>query len=160
MVVADYFSVILLMSYHRVAADRSEAAVKALTAGLDLELPALDCFGAPLKAAIGEGKVAMSVVDTAVRRVLTAKMRLGLFESPYVDSTRVKLVFADPANAHLARRAAIPALSLWPTTGCCPWRRTSPKWPSSVPRLTTGACCKATTTNLAQAGDRLADGHG
>ena len=120
MVVADYFAVIWLMSYHRVAADRSEAAVKALTAGLDLELPALDCYGAPLKAAVGAGKVAMSVVDTAVRRVLTAKMRLGLFESPYVDSTRVKLVFADPANAHLARRAAIRGIVLLANDGVLP----------------------------------------
>ena len=120
MVVADYFAVILLMSYHRVAADRAEAAVKALTAGLDLELPALDCFGAPLKSAIGEGKVAMSVVDTAVRRVLTAKMRLGLFESPYVDSTRAKVVFTDPANAHLARRAAIRGIVLLANDGVLP----------------------------------------
>lgn len=58
MVVADYFAVILLMKYHRVAADRSEAAVKALTAGLDLELPALDCFGAPLKSALAKGRSA------------------------------------------------------------------------------------------------------
>ena len=49
MVVADYFAVLLLIDYHRVAADRSEAAIKALTAGLDLELPALNCFGAPSK---------------------------------------------------------------------------------------------------------------
>ena len=120
MVVADYFSVTLLMSYHRVAADRSEAAIKALTAGLDLELPALNCFGAPLKAAIDEGRVPMSAVDTAVRRVLTAKMRLGLFESPYVDSTRVKPVFADPANAQLARRAATRGIVLVTNDGVLP----------------------------------------
>ncbi len=120
MVVADYFSVILLMTYHRVAADRSEAAVKALTAGLDLELPALDCFGEPLKAAIGEGKVTMCAVDTAVRRVLTAKMRLGLFESPYVDATAVERVFADPTNAHLARRAAIRGIVLLANDGVLP----------------------------------------
>jgi beta-glucosidase len=120
MVVADYFSVILLMSYHRVAADRSEAAVKALTAGLDLELPALDCFGAPLKTAIGEGRVPISAVDAAVGRVLTAKMRLGLFESPYVDSSRVKAVFADPANAHLARRAGTKGIVLLANDGVLP----------------------------------------
>ena len=108
------------MSYHRVAADRSEAAVKALTAGLDLELPALDCFGAPLKAAIDEGRVPISAVDTAVRRVLTAKMRLGLFESPYVDSTQVKPVFADPANAQLARRAATRGIVLVTNDGVLP----------------------------------------
>ena len=120
MVVADYFAVLLLMSYHRVAADRSEAAVKALTAGLDLELPALNCFGAPLKAAIDEGRVPMSAVDTAVRRVLTAKMRLGLFESPYVDPTRVGPVFADPANARLARRAATRGIVLVKNDGVLP----------------------------------------
>jgi beta-glucosidase len=120
MVVADYFSVSLLMSYHRVAADPSEAAVKAITAGLDLELPALDCFGAPLKAAVAGGKVPMAVVDRAVRRVLTAKMRLGLFESPYVDIGRVGPVFADPANASLARRAATRGIVLLANDGVLP----------------------------------------
>ena len=101
MVVADYDAVILLMRYHRVAADRSEAAVKALTAGLDLELPVLDCFGAPLKTAINKGQVAMAAVDTAVRRVLTSKLRLGLFESPYVDAGRAGPVFADRRTPNL-----------------------------------------------------------
>jgi beta-glucosidase len=120
MVVADYFAVSLLMSYHRVAADRSEAAVKAITAGLDLELPALDCFGAPLKAAVSDGKVPLAVVDRAVRRVLTAKMRLGLFESPYIDPGQVRLVFADPANAKLARRAATRGIVLLANNGVLP----------------------------------------
>jgi len=55
MVVADYSALILLMKYHRVATDRSEAAARAVTARLDLELPALDCLGAPLKAALAKG---------------------------------------------------------------------------------------------------------
>ena len=119
-VVADYFAVILLMKYHRVASDRSGAAVKAITAGLDLELPALDCFGAPLKAAVQAGRVPMSVVDAAVARVLTAKMRLGLFESPYADVGPVKVVFADPSNAVLARRAAIRSIVLLANDGVLP----------------------------------------
>jgi beta-glucosidase len=123
MVVADYNAVILLMRYHRVAADRSEAAVKALTAGLDLELPALDCFGAPLKTAINKGQVAMAVVDTAVRRVLTSKLRLGLFESPYVDAGRTGPVFADAANAKLARRAATRGIVLLANDGVLPLAR-------------------------------------
>ena len=119
-VVADYSAVSFLMSYHRVAADRSEAAVKAITAGLDLELPALDCFGAPLKAAVTRGEVPMAVVDRAVRRVLTAKMRLGLFESPYVNPGQVRLVFADAANASLARRAATRSMVLLANDGVLP----------------------------------------
>ncbi|HMK98293.1 MAG TPA: glycoside hydrolase family 3 protein, partial [Acidimicrobiales bacterium] len=119
-VVADYFAVSLLMTYHRVAADRAEAGARALTAGLDLELPALDCFGAPLKAAVATGRVPMAAVDTAVHRVLTAKMRLGLFDSPYVDTRKVRAVFADPANAALARRSATRGIVLLANDGTLP----------------------------------------
>jgi beta-glucosidase len=51
-VVADYDSVNQLMHYHRVAATRGEAGRLALQAGLDMELPAVDCYGEPLKAEI------------------------------------------------------------------------------------------------------------
>ena len=127
LVVADYFAVALLMKYHRVAADRSEAAVRAITAGLDLELPALDCFGAPLKAAVAAGRVPIAAVDSAVSRVLTAKMRLGLFESPYVDVGRVRAVFVDPANAELARRAATRGIVLLANYGVLPISAEVPK---------------------------------
>lgn len=120
MVVADYFAVTLLHSFHRVAADRSEAAAKAITAGLDLELPVLDCYGAPLKAIVASGKLPMSVVDQAVRRVLTAKMRLGLFESPYIDTAGVRAAFHNPDNAVLARRAAARAVVLLANDGVLP----------------------------------------
>jgi beta-glucosidase len=123
MVVADYFAVSLLASYHRVAADRAEAAVKAITAGLDLELPALDCFGEPLKAALAAGRLPVSVVDAAVRRVLIGKLRLGLFESPYVDPSGVKAVFEDPANVSLARAAATKAIVLLTNDGVLPLSR-------------------------------------
>lgn len=122
MVVADYFAVSLLMTYHRVAADRAEAAVRAITAGLDLELPALDCFNEPLKTAIAAGKVPMAVVDTALRRVLSAKMKLGLFESPFVGTARVVAAFDDPANVALARRAAVQGIVMLVNDGLLPLR--------------------------------------
>jgi len=120
LVVADYFAVDLLRSYHRVAADKAQAALKALTAGLDLELPALDCFGEPLKAAIAAGAVPMEAVDQAVRRVLAAKVKLGLFESPYVDPKRAKEVFSKPENVALAERAALESIVLLKNDGVLP----------------------------------------
>jgi beta-glucosidase len=120
LVVADYFSVSLLMSYHHIAPDKASAARAALTAGLDVELPVLDCFGAPLRAAIEAGTVPMAVVDAAVRRMLLAKLRLGLFESPYVDAGRAAVAFADPANAVLARRAATAGIILLTNDGTLP----------------------------------------
>ena len=47
-VVSDYFAVRQLASYHHVAHDATDAAVTALTAGIDVELPGTDCYGAPL----------------------------------------------------------------------------------------------------------------
>lgn len=122
LVVADYFAVTLLATYHRVAANSSEAAVKAITAGIDLELPALDCYGEPLKAAIAGREVSMEVVDEAVRRVLVSKLRLGLFEAPYVDTGRVRAVFEDPANVVLARKAATRGIVMLSNDGTLPLR--------------------------------------
>jgi beta-glucosidase len=120
LVVADYFAVSLLVTYHRVAADRSGAAVKALTAGLDLELPALDCYGEPLREAVAAGLLPIEIIDTAVRRVLTSKFRLGLFESPFVDTHRASVVFEGPANAELARKAAVKAVVMLANDGVLP----------------------------------------
>src|SRR5207245_10104824 len=55
-VVADYWSVPQLFRFHRVAADRGAAAAQALSAGLDMELPATDFYGWPLKAGVESGR--------------------------------------------------------------------------------------------------------
>ena len=86
-VVADYFAVGLLATHHRTAATPAEAAVQALRAGLDVELPATDCY-ATVPGEVAAGRLSMDVVDEAVRRVLRLKFRLGLFEQPYVDADR------------------------------------------------------------------------
>jgi beta-glucosidase len=121
-VVADYFAVSLLVTHHHVAKDKQEAATRALNAGLDLELPQTSCFGAPLATAIAAGDVSLATVDTAVRRVLATKFRLGLFEAPYVDAGRAAGVFETPAQRALARRAATESLVLLRNDGVLPLR--------------------------------------
>ncbi|HZR12295.1 MAG TPA: glycoside hydrolase family 3 N-terminal domain-containing protein [Acidimicrobiia bacterium] len=119
-VVADYFAVVQLMTHHHVAASREDAAAIAITAGLDLELPATDCYGEPLQARVEDGTVPMDVVDRAVRRVLASKARLGLFEQPYVDATAATAVFDTPAQRAVARRAAASSLVLLTNDGVLP----------------------------------------
>jgi beta-glucosidase len=119
-VVADYESIIQLMKYHRVAATRGEAGSLALLAGLDLELPAIDCFGEPLKAEIEAGRLPIEAVDTAVRRVLRLKFQLGLFEQPYVDETRAEAVFETPQQRELARKAVAASAILLKNDGVLP----------------------------------------
>jgi beta-glucosidase len=119
-VVADYWSVPQLFSFHRVAADRGEAARLALLAGLDMELPATECYGAPLKAEVEAGRLPMAVIDTAVRRVLRMKFQLGLFEHPYVDPDAASAHFQTPAQRALARRAVAESVILLTNDGILP----------------------------------------
>lgn len=119
-VVADYDSVIQLMKYHRVAATPGEAGRLALLAGLDMELPALDCYGEPLKAEIEAGRLSCDVVDTAVRRVLRLKFQLGLFEQPYVDAEVAHTVFQTTEQRALARQAVAESTILLSNDGVLP----------------------------------------
>jgi beta-glucosidase len=119
-VVADYSAIVQLMTYHHVAASKREAARLALSAGLDMELPAVDCYGAPLKAEVEAGRVPMEVVDTAVGRVLRLKFQLGLFEHPYVDAEAANAVFQTPEQRALARQAVAKSTILLTNNGILP----------------------------------------
>ena len=119
-VVADYGAVSMLMHYHHVAATPGGAARLALLAGLDMELPTVDCFGEPLTAEIKDGRVPLEVIDTAVRRVLRLKFQLGLFEKPYVDATVASATFETPDQRTLARRAVAESTILLTNDGVLP----------------------------------------
>src|SRR5664280_88461 len=67
-VVSDYFGVKFLQSLHGIAGSEGEAACLALTAGVDVELPTVHCFGSPLAQEIAAGRIAESTIDDAVRR--------------------------------------------------------------------------------------------
>jgi beta-glucosidase len=116
-VVADYFTTALLSSFHAVAEDGGEAAAMALGAGLDVELPALDCYGAPLRDAVRAGRVAEELVDRSVRRVLTQKLELGLFEAPYVDEGCAAEIYDTAEQRTLALEIARSSLVLLKNDG-------------------------------------------
>lgn len=119
-VVSDYFSIRQLLEYHHVASDAEGAAVAALTAGIDVELPGTDCYGDPLKAAVERGALAVDVVDRAVARVLDTKLRLGLFERPLVEPERVALHTRTADQLELAGRMAADSLVLLRNDGVLP----------------------------------------
>jgi beta-glucosidase len=104
-VVSDYTSVLELLK-HGVAADEAEAARKALTAGVEMEMVSR-LYGRHLPALVKEGAVPLAVVDEAVRRILRVKVRAGLFEAPYVDPAREAATLLTPGSRALARRAAV-----------------------------------------------------
>ena len=111
LVVADYYAVSLLITHHHTAADRATAAAQALAAGLDLELPALDCYR-ELVRLVEDRVVDIGLVDRAVRRVLESKFRLRLFEKPYADDFRTATLFETDEQRALARRTAARSIVL------------------------------------------------
>lgn len=119
-VMADYFSIAQLFSFHRVAASPGEAAALALAAGLDVEMPAPECYAEPLKAAIAAGHVPVALVDQSVRRVLDLKFRLGLFENPYVDAEAASAHFGTAAQQALAAEAVAKSAILLQNDGVLP----------------------------------------
>ncbi|MFR9723172.1 beta-glucosidase [Streptomyces sp. MS19] len=95
-VVSDYFAVSFLELTHRVADSPAEAAALALTAGIDVELPAQRCYGEPLLKAVRSGEFPEDVVDRSVLRVLTQKAELGLL-NPGWSPVPPALEAEDPA---------------------------------------------------------------
>lgn len=96
---------------HGFAEDKSDAAYRALTAGVDMEmsLPGdaiASAYATSLTRLVQEGRVTKSQIDEAVRRILEAKFKLGLFENPYVDESRVAAIHNNPEHRRLARVAA------------------------------------------------------
>ncbi len=106
LVVADYFSIDFLRSLHRVAHDEAEAAVLAVRAGIDVELPHAHCYAEPLLSALADGRVSREEIDAIVLRILGWKLRVGLFESPYVDPDVASRALDTPEDRALAREAA------------------------------------------------------
>ncbi|MDN5761031.1 MAG: glycoside hydrolase family 3 C-terminal domain-containing protein [Microlunatus sp.] len=104
-VVSDAQAVHDLVTHH-FAADLSDAAGRALHAGNDMEMTFADPAFDHLTAAVEDGRVSVETLDDAVRRVLAIKVRLGLFEEPYVDEDTAAEVLADPAHREVAKMAA------------------------------------------------------
>ncbi|MGQ9916492.1 MAG: glycoside hydrolase family 3 N-terminal domain-containing protein [Bryobacteraceae bacterium] len=109
--VSDYEAIAQLSTLHKVAADKDEAAVKAIEAGVDTELPDIDAYGR-LADLVRAGRVSMETLDRAVARILRAKFLAGLFDDPYTDPALAERVTNSPEHRALALRAALESIIL------------------------------------------------
>lgn len=118
LIVADYIGVTLLETHHAIASDKGEAAAIAFKAGLDVELPSNECTP-HLETALARGQISMDEIDDVVRRVLTEKFRIGLFENPYADENAIAL--RTPEALDLAREVATQGTTLLENDGVLPF---------------------------------------
>ena len=115
-IVSDYFGIEQMQTRHHVAVDKADAARQALEAGVDLELP--DPSGYPeLVAMVKDGRVAESLLDQSVARMLRAKFLAGLFERPYADPDEAERVTNTPEHQALALDAARKSIVLLKNAG-------------------------------------------
>jgi beta-glucosidase len=112
-VVSDSMAVNSLKT-HGFAKDTQDAALRAFSAGVNMEmgigLPKT-AYGTTLPESLKAGRITIRQLDDAVRPILETKIRLGLFEHPYVDEALAKDVLNDPDHRaeamHSAERSSV-----------------------------------------------------
>jgi beta-glucosidase len=106
LVVSDWGSIGEMIN-HGYAADMTDAAKKAITAGSDIDMESR-AYAGQLADLIKRKEVNESVIDDAVRRVLRKKFELGLFDDPYrfSDEAREKAAWNAPEHRQAAREMA------------------------------------------------------
>jgi beta-glucosidase len=100
-IITDYNAIAELI-HHGIAADLAEAAAHALKAGVDIDMMA-DAYRRGLPIALERKLVTQAEIDESVRRVLTLKEQLGLFDDPYRRGARPESSAALSHRRQLAR---------------------------------------------------------
>ncbi|MEI3395949.1 MAG: glycoside hydrolase family 3 N-terminal domain-containing protein [Clostridia bacterium] len=103
-VISDY-SAIEETIKHGVSKDKKDAAYKAITAGVDIDMMS-NVYAGNLKQLVEEKLVSEELIDDAVLRVLRLKNSLGLFEDPYknIDNREENDLLSNKENLELARK--------------------------------------------------------
>jgi len=104
MVVSDWQAVQSLTT-HGFSKDNTDAAVRAVNAGVDMEMSSTT-FQDTLPAALKQGLVTEATINNAVRNILIAKYKLGLFKNPYIDADKTASLMVTPEQRATARKIA------------------------------------------------------
>ncbi len=103
-VVSDAFAVASLQ-VHGFAKDAEDAALKGVTAGLNMDM-ASGTYVKNIAKLVSEGKIKETQLDAMVLPILEAKYKLGLFEKPYVDEAKVESTLNRQEGRELERKIA------------------------------------------------------
>jgi len=111
--VTDWEDIIKLVDFHHVAKDLKEAVKLAINSGIDMSMVPNDYhFSDLLLELVQEGEVPMDRIDEAVRRILTMKKKLGLFEHPLWFQKETYPLVASDSFSKMAELVAEEAITL------------------------------------------------
>ncbi len=118
-IVSDYAGVEELSTFHKVAPDLGAAALRALQAGVDCDLPDGNAYR-KITEEVSAGRIPMALVDTACAHMLRMKFRSGMFEAGPTDAAAAARLTANPEARALALEAARKAITLLVNDGTLP----------------------------------------
>ncbi|MBJ2173518.1 glycoside hydrolase family 3 C-terminal domain-containing protein [Aureibaculum sp. A20] len=104
-VFSDYEAIAMLNYFQKVTKDAAETAIVALESGVDLEAPKSFAYS-ELNNLVKSGKVDVALIDNAVKNVLTAKFKAGLFDNVYKAPKKVSHLIHTEESVNLAREIA------------------------------------------------------
>ena len=110
-VVSDWLDIERLHSVHHVAETRADADRMAVLAGVDMHMHGAQFFD-NVVAQVRDGRIPAARVDEAARKILFAKLQLGLFERRQVDTEQIASTVLSPAHVEVALEAARKSLVL------------------------------------------------
>ena len=119
MVVSDYYAIEDLQNLHHIAASPEQAALRALDAGVDSDLPSGGAYDT-LTQLVRDGRVPEERINVSVRRLLSLKFRAGLFENPYADPEQAVALTNNLEARSLALQAAQRTIILLKNDGMLP----------------------------------------
>ena len=118
-VVSDYFAIRELITRHHLTDNDGQAAMLALKAGVDLEMPDGDVF-VSVTELVKQGTLDHRFVDVAVARILHEKFLLGLFENPYTEVAGAEEFIGREQHKAVSLQAAEQAMVLLKNDGLLP----------------------------------------
>lgn len=121
---ADYGAVGNVFHVQKVGESVTEAGLMCMEAGMDVEMQNCMGFNEELKTWFQTGKADVEILNRAVRRVLEAKFRMGIFEHPFaLEEEKLRNTFYDDEDRNVLLKAALESLILLKNNGVLPFKR-------------------------------------